>query len=321
MSVQKLGKIFDPRDHELANGCREFAQSPQTLMLADGLRVYFSTRAVDPEGRKYRSHIAFVDYETDLKTIRRVSGSTVIALGGLGCFDEHGIFPMNVLRVGDEVWGYTCGWNRRVSVSVDTAIGLAISRDGGETFARQGSGPVLGPSLHEPFLVGDGFVIRVGNHFHMWYIFGQRWVRETPSSLPDRVYKIAHSTSENGRDWLRQDGRAILPDVLGANECQALPSVVHFEGRYHMVFCFRDIHGFRHEASKGYRLGYAWSRDLETWHREDARLGMSGSSGEWDADMQCYPHFFVFDDTLFLLYNGNAFGREGFGLARVDVSP
>ena len=30
-----------------------------------------------------------------------MSDKTVIPLGGLGCFDEHGIFPMNVLRHGD----------------------------------------------------------------------------------------------------------------------------------------------------------------------------------------------------------------------------
>ena len=160
MKLHKLGKIFDPREHHFANGCGEFAQSPQTLLLKDGIRVYFSTRSVDPSGTKYRSHVAFADFEDDLKTIRRTSTKEVVALGGLGCFDEHGIFPMNIVRVGDAVWGYTTGWNRRVSVSVDTAIGLAISGDGGETFHRQGDGPVLGPSLHEPFLVGDAFVIQ-----------------------------------------------------------------------------------------------------------------------------------------------------------------
>src|SRR5690606_42009093 len=56
----------------------------------------------------------------------------------LGCFDEHGIFPMNVLRHRDIVYGYTCGWSRRVSVSVDTAIGLAVSHDEGLTFQRIG---------------------------------------------------------------------------------------------------------------------------------------------------------------------------------------
>ena len=71
----------------------------------------------------------------------RVSDEPVIELGKLGCFDEHGIFPMNVLRHDGRIYGYTSGWTRRVSVSVDTGIGLAFSPDDGWTFQRIGDGP------------------------------------------------------------------------------------------------------------------------------------------------------------------------------------
>ena len=38
----------------------------------------------------------------------------------------------------------------------------------------------------------------------------------------------------------------------------------------------------------------------------------------WDSEMQCYPHVFWCGDTAFLLYNGNAFGRGGFGGAVLE---
>ncbi len=132
----KLGKIFDPTQHTLPNECMQFAQSPQALIFDDYVRIYFSTRSVVKSNGKYLSHIAFVDMQKNLRDVIRVSDKTVIPLGKLGCFDEHGIFPMSVMRHGDAVYGYTCGWNRRVSVSVDTAIGLAISHDDGLTFQR-----------------------------------------------------------------------------------------------------------------------------------------------------------------------------------------
>ena len=150
MRWKKLGKVFDPTQHKLPHGCTQFAQSPQALVFDDFVRIYFSTRSVDARNGKYLSHIAFVDMKKDLAEVIRVSDQTVIPLGEMGCFDEHGIFPMNVVRHGEAIYGYTCGWNRRVSVSVDTAIGLAISRDGGLTFQRIGNGPVLAASLHEP---------------------------------------------------------------------------------------------------------------------------------------------------------------------------
>ena len=93
----------------------------------------------------------------DLKSIISVSTKPVIELGKLGCFDEHGIFPINVLHHQGKVYAYTCGWSRRVFTSVETGIGFATSNDGGETFTKLGDGPILGASLREPFLVGDAF--------------------------------------------------------------------------------------------------------------------------------------------------------------------
>jgi hypothetical protein len=201
---------------------------------------------------------------------------------------------------------------------VETAIGLAFSDDRGNTFRKHGAGPVLTASLHEPFLVGDPFVMRVGDLWHMWYIHGVAWRTYTNDGVPERIYKIAHATSGDGVAW-RPTGRAgLVPDVL-LDEAQALPTVLALDGRYHMVFCFRHAYDFRTDPSRGYRLGYAWSEDLRSWHRDDDALGLTGGTGAWDADMQCYPHWCRVGDAVYLLYNGNAFGRDGFGAARLEA--
>lgn len=315
----KHGKIFDPSEHQLPNGCQKFAQSPQALVLPDRVRIYFSTRAVDPSNGKFLSHIAFVDMDKRLKNILGISKDTVLPLGGLGCFDEHGIFPINVLPVGDKVYGYTCGWSRRVSVSVDTGIGLTISHDGGSTFERVGTGPIMAASLHQPFLVGDAFVKLIGGEFHMWYIFGKAWKQLSPDSPPDRVYKINHAISDDGINWTADSvGDCLIADKLGEDECQALPTVIEIDGRFHMFFCFREAFNFRTDPKRGYRIGHAHSVDLKSWIRDDESHVLPVKPGEWDSDMQCYPHVFECEGRIYLLYNGNAFGREGFGLAELQ---
>jgi len=315
---KKLGKIFDPTQHELPNDCEQFAQSPQALVLDDFVRIYFSTRALDKRNGKYLSHIAFVDMRKNLREVIRISDKMVIPLGGLGCFDEHGIFPMNVLRHGDIVYGYTCGWNRRFSVSVDTAIGLAISHDNGVTFQRIGDGPVLAASLHEPCLVGDGFVKVISGVFHMWYIFGIGWKRYSPDMPPDRTYKIGHAVSADGINWVKEEARKIIADRIGPDESQALPTVIEIDGRYHMFFCYRQSFDFRKNCDRGYRIGHAWSDDLVNWTRDDENLLLDVTPGDWDSDMLCYPHAFECDDKVYMLYNGNEFGRYGFGLAELE---
>ena len=57
-----------------------------------------------------------------LERVLNVSDKQVISLGELGAFDEHGIFPFNVTSIGNELFAYTSGWSRRVSVSVETGI-------------------------------------------------------------------------------------------------------------------------------------------------------------------------------------------------------
>lgn len=319
MKWNKLGKIFDPTQHKLPNGCAQFAQSPQALVFNDFVRIYFSTRSVDMRNKKYLSQIAFVDMHKNLRDVIHVSSKTVIPLGGLGCFDEHGIFPMSVIRHGDAVYGYTCGWSRRVSVSVDTAIGLAISRDDGLTFQRIGDGPILAASLHEPCLVGDGFVKIIDDKFHMWYIFGTAWKKSSALAPPDRIYKIGHAVSSDGITWVKEEGRRIISDRLGEDECQALPSVIEIAGRYHMFFCYRPCFDFRKNYSRGYRIGHAWSNDLVNWTRDDENPLLTVTPNDWDSDMLCYPNVFECDGKIYLLYNGNEFGRYGFGLAVLAV--
>ena len=318
MRWKKLGKIFDPTQHKLPDDCFQFAQSPQTLVFEDFVRIYFSTRSVDKSNGKYLSHIAFVDMHKNLRDVIRVSDKTVIPLGGLGCFDEHGIFPMSVMRHGEAIYGYTCGWNRRVSVSVDTAIGLVISRDEGLTFQRIGAGPVLAASLHEPCLVGDGFVKVIGGVFHMWYIFGKGWKKFSPNTAPDRTYKIGHATSDDGINWVKEEARQIITDRLGADESQALPTVIEIDGWLHMFFCYRQSFDFRNNSGRGYRIGHAYSDDLLNWTRDDEHPLLDITTDDWDADMLCYPHVFECDGEVYLLYNGNEFGRYGFGLAVLE---
>jgi hypothetical protein len=152
MKWKKLGRIFNPSDFLFTNDFGEFAQSPQALVFDDFVRIYFSTRHRDVLG-KYISTISFVDFDKEFKRIINISKESVIPLGGLGCFDEHGIFPINIVRQKNsaKIFAYTTGWNRKVSVSVDASIGFAVSNDDGLTFKKMVTGLLLHPHYMSPF--------------------------------------------------------------------------------------------------------------------------------------------------------------------------
>ena len=309
----KQGVIFNPSNYKFHNEPMQFAQSPQTLVLGDFVRIYFSTRKKD--NGKFLSVISFIDIDKTFKQVLSVAKDTVIELGEPGCFDEHGIFPVNILRDGDKILAYTCGWSRRVSVPVETSTGLAISNNNGISFNKIGAGPVLTSSLHEPMLVGDSFVKKYDGIFHMWYIFGKAWLPQQGAEPPARIYKIAHATSKDGIAWIKEEGRQIIKDHLDEEECQALPTVIKIGEKYHMYFCYRYATDFRNNPARGYRLGYAYSNDLINWQRDDKNAGIELSETGWDSEMMCYPHIFECDGKVYLLYNGNEFGKHGFGIA------
>jgi hypothetical protein len=316
MKWTKLGKIFNPLNHNLPNSCHGFAQSPQSLVFDNFIRVYFSTRKKDGSG-KYLSYISFVDFDRDFQSIINVSNKEVIKLGDLGCFDEHGIFPMNVLREDNHITAFLSGWNRKISVLIDGSIGIATSKDNGLTYQRLGPGPILTSSLHEPFLVGDPFVIKVQNKYHMWYIYGKKWVPGNGEREFERVYKIGHAISYDKLNW-EKDNTQIICDKINSNECQALPTVFEYNNQYHMYFCYRDVIDFRLNKDKSYKIGYAKSSNLKDWKRMDSSAGIEVSKSGWDSEMMCYPHTFKVDNKIYMLYNGNDFGKLGFGLAKLN---
>lgn len=307
------GLVFDPRRFTWDKDFIGFAQGPQALVFEDFVRVYFSLRTDEGDGQFF-SHVRYADFSPDMVDVLAIARHEVVPRSSAGSFDEHGIFPMNVVRVGDKIYAYSNGWSRRKSVPVETGIGLLVSNDNGHTFERTGVGPVLSATLQEPYLVGDPFVSYSPNGFRMWYIRGQEWLQSEAVGPPERVYKIAEAVSEDGVVWVKRN-RRLVPDVLGPDEAQALPSVVQWGGTFHMVFCYRHAFDFRTNPKNSYRLGYAKSLNSESWEREDKSLKLPQSETGWDSEMRCYPHVFEIGGRLRLLYNGNEFGRYGFGMA------
>ncbi len=318
MKWRKLGHIFNPAEHRLANGCSTFAKSPQAIVFDRFIRIYFCAQKRSDNG-KYVSCPYYVDLDKNLDKILNLSSHTPLNIGDIGNFDEHGIFPMNVLKHGNRIMAYTTGWSRRVSVSIEMGIGFAESFDGGETFIKAGmGGPIMTSQLNESCLVGDGFVKYYDSNFHMWYIYGNKWKYYNEGIAPDRFYRIAYAHSPDGLNWHR-DGRYIIESKL-QTECQALPTVFRLRDIYHMYFCYRNAFDFRNNPSNSYRLGYAFSLDGINWTRCDEKAGIDITPGSWDSDMMCYPNVFKSDNNYFMLYNGNEFGRHGFGAA-ILVNP
>ena len=312
---KKRGLVFSPQAVAGRDWMKEFAQAPATLLFDDVVRVYFSCRPPPDANGQYASRSAFVDLDRgDLSRVRRVAEQPILALGGLGEFDEFGTYPVSVIRHDGELRAYYAGWTRCESVPFNTAIGVARSDDGGDTFTRIGRGPVLPYSPDEPFVLSGPKIRRFDGRWQLFYIAGRKWKRV--DGRPEPVYKIRMASSDDGLHWTRA-GKDLIPSRIEEDEAQASPDVFHANGKYHMFFCYRYSSHFR-GREKGYRIGYASSTDLVDWQRDDARAGIDVSDTGWDSEMISYPHVFALDGKVYMAYLGNEVGRHGFGLAELE---
>ena len=291
------------------------AQTPSVLVCDTCVRIFFCTRPpADSEGQ-FTSLIGFIDVDkSSLSTIKCVSSAPPLSLGQGGTFDEYGTNPVSVIRVGDEVRAYYAGWTRCESVPFNAAIGVASSRDNGYSFHRFGPGPILSYSPDEPFVIGSPKIRRFDDVWYLHYAVGRNWLLSQGRAEP--VYRIRHAISSDGLDWTKA-GRDIIEARLGPEECQAGADITFYGGLYHMFFSYRHATDFKNKA-RGYRIGYAYSSDLMNWTRRDESVGIDVSEKGWDSEMVSYAHVFEANSTLYMLYQGNGVGRDGFGLAKLE---
>lgn len=309
---KKLGRIFDPTTITGRSWMKEYAQSPSALILESCVRVYFSCRPLPDNTGKYVSYLGYVDLDKDdLTKVLDVCEKPIIELGKLGTFDEFGTNPASVIQAEDSVRIYYCGWTRCESVPFNSAIGVAESFDNGKTFKKLGEGPILSYSPYEPFLLGSPKIKKFNGTWYLWYAAGSKWVEN--NGKPEPVYKLRMAFSNDGINWTKE-GKNLIEPKLEEDECQASGDVFFYEGKYHMLFSYRYSVGYRAKEG-GYRIGYASSDDMRNWIRDDSKAGIVISDEGWDSEMISYSSIFTLHNKLYMLYQGNHFGRFGFGLA------
>lgn len=317
MKWNKIGHIFNPQevndgvDRTWMNG---YSQCTSAIIFDNFVRVWFSCRPEVDSNGQYVSYTTFIDLDrNDLTKVINVAKEPVLSLGELGTFDEFAIYPMSVIKFDKQLALYYAGWSRCQSTPYNVSIGLAFSNDNGQTFNRYGKGPILTNSLFEPFELSGPKVRKIGKKWYMYYLAGEKWTMIDGKA--ESTYKIRLAISDNGLDWTKLN-KSIISDVL-PEECQAGPDVIYANGKYNMFFSYRHAHDFKNKE-RGYKIGYAYSHNAVDWTRDDSQVGIGLSDEGWDSQMHHYPHVFELDGKYYMLYNGNDFGKYGFGLAMLE---
>lgn len=301
MKWRKLGQLF------VASGQMPWMQSHCSMPFAeriagDVFRIWFA-----PRDAANRSHGAWL--EIDIRTpdkILRLCKAPALAPGAAGSFDSQGAAVSCAAQAGGVRRLYYIGWSKNDRAPYHIAIGLAESRDGGNTYARHPANPILDRNAADPWMVSTPYVLPTRDGWRMWYLSVTGW----PDPAQQPHYDLRQAISADGVSWQTEPTPCVTfhhPTEIAI----ARPSVLKDGDTWRMWFCHRG-------TDYAYRIGYAESPEGVTWTRRDDRAGIGISESGWDSEMIAYPHVFNHAGARYMLYSGNGFGRGGMGLAILE---
>jgi len=303
MKWRKKGLIYSP------NGkipwAIHSALQPTPFLLSDNvIRVYAGFRDQKGVGR-----IGFVDLDADNPgRILGVSEKPVLDIGIPGTFDENGVVPSAIVRREGKLYLYFAGYQLGQKVRFYVLGGLAISEDGGNCFYRCSKVPVLERSDKELFFRVIHSTMFEKGVWRIWYGAGSQWIQGRNEQLP--IYDIRYLESSDGIN-MGKEGRVCIGIKGGDEHRLGRPYVIRDQRLYRMFYSIGT-------QSKNYRLGYAESMDGLTWVRKDEEVGITVSERGWDSQMMAYPSITQYKDKVYMFYNGNDYGKAGFGYAILE---
>jgi hypothetical protein len=277
----KKGLVFVPRGQY--EWMQTHASNPVAVYLeGDVYRILFSTR------NKYsQSQVGFIDVNvTWPHEILNISEKPVLGLGKLGYFDCDGVYA-------------------GVRGMFYSSIGLAISEDRGLTFNRVSEAPILSRDEIDKWAVMAPFVLQESDIWRMWYASGIKVYHENEKLMS--YYDIKYAESEDGIKWKKTGISSI---ELGSEDSNIARPCVVKEGDLYRVW-----YPVVRKGSKEYRIGYGESTDGIHFTRMDHLAPIRHSDSGWDSRSVTYPYVFRHRGKYYMLYNGNDFGKDGFGLA------
>lgn len=296
----KIGRIFCPSSEHAWLTTHASVPIAENIH-GDYFKIYFSSR--DKNNRSFTGNVVI-----DIKQPHRIlelSQTPTLTPGELGEFDDSGAMATWLADFGGKKYLYYIGWNLGVTVPFRNSIGLAISNDG-KNYTKYTNGPILDRTLYEPHFSASCCVLPGVDKWRMWYLSCTGW--KIKNNKPMHYYHIKYAESLDGIHWKR-DGIISIDYASNDEHAISRPSVIRDKDCWKMWYSYRG---------DSYRIGYAESNDGRDWKRLDNRAGIDISSSGWDSKMIEYP--FVFDHTghRYMLYNGNGYGKTGFGLAVLE---
>lgn len=302
----KCGMIFDAQLHTFPLWASHSLLQPTPLLIKNGevIRMFVGMR--DQHGQ---SSVGYIDLASkNPKEILAISSEPVLSFGEDGCFDDCGVVPSAVYQQGEQCYLYYAGYSLLKKVRFSVLGGLAVSESSEDKFKRASHVPVFERTDQHTLFRVPHTILKEDGKFKIWYGGGSQFFTMNDYTYP--IYDIYYCETDDLSKISSCNNKSVLSFSSEDEYRVARPYVVRIDKIYCMFLCVAT-------KRDGYRLAYAESLDGIHWRRCDEQLNIDVSSEGWDSQMMAYPSFVQTPYGNYLFYNGNDYGKNGFGYAEL----
>ena len=278
-----------------------YASNPLLVKISDNLsRLFFNSRDVEN-----RSSIYSIDVCESTLVLNFDSVQLQQDFGPPDSYFSQGISLGSFFQLNQKSYVSVMGWKINPGEHWVGRIGK-IEMDPQGNLLKLGDTAWFNLDSSDPISLSYPAIYQNGQSLSMWYGSTVSW----DAGNGEMLHVLKEKKSIDNISF--HSTNSLIPYELGTAQAFSRPSIVEFKERNLMAYSFRG-------AQDKYKIGFVWLDDFSTATQLGGLTAFLPSDSEWENEMVEYPSLFVHHSKLFMLYNGNNYGKTGIGLVEIQT--
>ena len=306
MKSQFVDNYFLELPLERSSNWVSHMMAPVLLQHENHLEVFFGGRDISGISR-----IKSLNLDIKTKSFTKSRETEILDIGRPGTFDENGVFPASITRIENEVFLFYTGFQLGHKIPHFNFGGLAKINEPNKGALRVSQAPFADRQ-------DEGLYVRAGNTYLNYdgikynaYSAGSSFEMIEGKLRPN--YDIYLQTVNSIYDFDKAGKKIISYDPL-VEHGLGRPQLLSYKDNLLLLYTIRT-------RNFPYKMGIAiFDKNKSKFERCDYLFqDLLGCSEEF-SQMTYFPSAISNNENLILVYNGNDYGRNGLGVAILDIN-
>jgi len=277
-----------------------YASNPAAMAVTESqLRIFFNSRDLQNRSNIYSIDLFGKKLEPDYDSV-----SLQHSHGTEDSYFSHGLSVGQIFSLHAKKCLSVMGWKNYVDKHWEGRIGY-IPFDIEGNLTQLALKPWMDLDKHDPISLSYPAIYEDFDSMVIWYGSTLTWDAGNGEML--HILKEAKLSS----DGQVIKGSNALPYILGAAQAFSRPSIIQIGKNFLLAYSYRG-------NTTKYRIGFMTLGNLNSASHLGGISPFLTSRDKWESEMVAYPSLFSFQKQIFMLYNGNSFGKTGIGIVSIE---